>query len=61
MASTADLFITQMQDYLELGKEARTNVPGVADGNWKWRMKKGAATDKLAEKIAHITEMYGRA
>ncbi|MDD5945983.1 MAG: 4-alpha-glucanotransferase [Clostridia bacterium] len=61
MASVADLFITQMQDYLELGAEARTNIPGIADGNWKWRMKRGAANDRLAAKILKMTKMYGRA
>lgn len=61
MESSANLFITQMQDYLELGAEARTNIPGTADGNWKWRMNKGATTDKLAKKIAKITMLYGRA
>ena len=61
MESSANLFITQMQDYLELGAEARTNIPGTADGNWKWRMNKGVTTDKLAEKIAKITKLYGRA
>lgn len=61
MASVADIFITQMQDYLNLGKRCRTNIPGKAEGNWKWRMKKGAADNKLADKIAKITMMYGRA
>ena len=60
MSSVADLFITQMQDYLELGGEARTNIPGVAFGNWKWRMQKGAADRKLAEKIFRMTKLYGR-
>ncbi len=61
MASVADLFITQMQDYLELGEGARINTPGIAEGNWKWRMKEGAATDKLAEKIKSMAKLYGRA
>ena len=60
MASVADLFVAQMQDYLELGGESRTNIPGKAFGNWKWRMEKQACTDELAEKIAKITELYGR-
>jgi 4-alpha-glucanotransferase len=25
------------QDLLNLGKEARMNVPGQAAGNWRWR------------------------
>lgn len=60
MASVADTFITQMQDYLELGKEARTNIPGIAFGNWKWKMEEGAATKQLAEKILKMTKLYGR-
>lgn len=60
MASVADLFITQMQDYLELGAEARTNIPGIAFGNWEWKMKKGVYTKELADKILRMTKMYGR-
>lgn len=60
MSSTADLFIAQMQDYLELGKEARINTPGVLGGNWQWRMEKDALTEKLAEEIHEITRIYGR-
>ena len=60
MASVADTFITQMQDYLELGKEARTNIPGIAFGNWKWKMEEGAATKQLAAKILKMTKLYGR-
>lgn len=61
MSSVADLFVTQMQDYLETGSESRINTPGIADGNWQWRMKKGAAGKSLAKQIANMTEIYGRA
>ena len=60
MSSAADLFVTQMQDYLGLGTEARINTPGILGGNWQWRMKKGAATKALAKKIAYMTKIYGR-
>lgn len=60
MSSVADLFVAQMQDYLELGAEARMNTPGVVSGNWCWRMKKDAASGKLADKIADMTTLYGR-
>ena len=53
MGSTAELFVAQMQDYLALGSEGRINVPGVAAGNWRWRMAPGAAA-------AGLTEVYGR-
>jgi 4-alpha-glucanotransferase len=36
-ASTAALAIAPLQDVLNLGSEGRMNVPGRADGNWRWR------------------------
>lgn len=60
MSSVADLFIAQMQDILELGSEARINTPGVASGNWRWRMKKGAASDERAREMFEMTKLYGR-
>ena len=60
MASKADLFIAQMQDFLGFGNEARINVPGTVGGNWEWRMSGGLLTAELAEKIRKITKMYGR-
>jgi len=61
MSSVADLFVVQMQDWLELGASARMNEPGIlGHGNWCWRMLPGALTDELAEKIARMTKLYGR-
>ena len=61
MQSTAGLFIAQMQDFLGLGAESRVNTPGVASGNWQWRMTKGAATKTLAKTMARMAKIYGRA
>jgi 4-alpha-glucanotransferase len=36
-SSPAALAITPLQDLLNLGEEARMNVPGQAQGNWAWR------------------------
>ncbi len=36
-ASAGNLAIVPLQDYLELGSEARMNRPGHADGNWRWQ------------------------
>lgn len=58
--SVAELFIAQMQDYLGLGSEARINVPGVADGNWCWRLLPGQAAAPLAREIKSMTETFGR-
>lgn len=60
MSSVSDTAIIQMQDYLELGSEARMNIPSTLGGNWQWRMTKRDTTKKLAEKIADITRTYGR-
>ena len=60
ISSVADLFVAQMQDYLELGAESRMNTPGVLGGNWQWRMKKGQITEKLTRKIADMAWIYGR-
>lgn len=60
MGSVAELFVAQMQDYLELGEWARTNTPGTVGDNWQWRMRAGQASPELAERIATMTQMYGR-
>ena len=60
MSAPADLFIVQMQDWLDLGAEGHMNNPGILGGNWCWRMKKGAATPALAKKILRMTKLYGR-
>lgn len=60
MASPADLFIAQMQDWLGLDETARMNVPGTALGNWTWRMIPDRLTMDLATEILVRTNMYGR-
>ena len=58
--SVAQLFIAQMQDYLALGSEGRINVPGVPEGNWRWRMESGQLTEALAREIRRLTWCAGR-
>ncbi|WP_207724193.1 4-alpha-glucanotransferase [Oscillibacter hominis] len=60
LGSVAELFVAQMQDYLELGAESRMNTPGVLGGNWQWRLLPGQFTDGLARKMARYARMYGR-
>lgn len=60
MASVSNLFVAQMQDWLELGTEARMNTPGNPTGNWQWRMKKEALTSALSAEIARMTMRYNR-
>jgi 4-alpha-glucanotransferase len=60
MASQADTAIVPVQDLLELGSEARMNFPGIAKGNWRWRLKDGELTQGLAQELRSITITYGR-
>ena len=59
-SSVACMAISPVQDFLGLGSEARINTPGVAAGNWQWRLKQGVLTDELAERIAKLTRVYSR-
>lgn len=59
-SSVANMAISPVQDFLGLGSEARINTPGVAAGNWQWRLGHGVLTDELAERIAKLTRVYSR-
>ena len=59
-SSVASMAIAPIQDFLGLGSEARINTPGVAAGNWQWRLKDGVLTNELAERIAKLTKVYSR-
>jgi 4-alpha-glucanotransferase len=57
--SVASLAVSPAQDVLDLGSEARMNVPGIARGNWSWRASADAFTPELARRLrrlAHETE-----
>lgn len=60
MGSIADLCIVPIQDYLSLGRWARTNTPGTVENNWRWRVSKEAMTEDLAAKIEWLTDLFGR-
>ena len=59
-SSVANMAISPVQDFLGLGSEARINTPGVAAGNWQWRLRHGVLTDELADRIAKLTKVYSR-
>lgn len=60
LASVGSLAIVPVQDVLGLGNEARMNLPASETGNWSWRMKPGALTGELAERLRDLTKLYGR-
>jgi len=62
MSSVSRLCVVQMQDFLELGREARMNFPGtLSPDNWTWRAEEGFDSDALAQRILSLTKLYGRA
>lgn len=58
--STAKTAIAQLQDFLELGSEARMNIPSTVGNNWRWRALKSDFTPELQKKIAKLTRLCGR-
>ncbi len=54
--SVADLAVAPLQDVLDLGSEARMNVPGVARGNWSWRAPSDAFTPERAHRLRRLAE-----
>ncbi|MFL5960342.1 MAG: 4-alpha-glucanotransferase [Gaiellaceae bacterium] len=59
-ASAASLAIVPAQDVLGLGSEARMNRPGLTQGNWSWRLERGALTPALARRLHRLAEQHGR-
>jgi 4-alpha-glucanotransferase len=61
LASVADTAVVPMQDVLGLGSEARMNRPSTLGGNWRWRVRDDQLAPALAERLARMAEIYGRA
>ena len=61
MSSVSELCVIQMQDFLNLGGEARMNFPGtLTSDNWTWRAWDGFTGNGLAQRIYNQTRLYGR-
>jgi len=54
-SSGAALAIAPLQDLLNLGREARMNVPGRAEGNWRWRATDDMLSDAAFEHLHQLT------
>jgi 4-alpha-glucanotransferase len=59
--SAAGLTIAPLQDVLNLGAEARMNVPGRAQGNWRWRWADSVPSEQAFRWLAELTSTSGRA
>ncbi len=60
-SSPAALAIAPFQDVLALGDEARMNVPGAADGNWRWRCTRDTLAPETFAWLYELTVATGRA
>ena len=58
--SVAALAIAPLQDLLNLGNEGRMNVPGRADGNWRWRCTDEMLSTDAFEWLRELTSRSGR-
>jgi 4-alpha-glucanotransferase len=59
-SSRSALAIAPLQDVLGLGSEARMNLPGTDDGNWRWRYDAGDLTQASARRLRELTERSSR-
>ena len=59
-SSVASLSMAPLQDLLNLGKEARMNVPGHPEGNWSWRSTEEMLSDKAFEWLRDLTKKSNR-
>jgi 4-alpha-glucanotransferase len=49
-----------LQDLLNLGREARMNVPGRPEGNWRWRCTDEMLSDPAFEWLRDLTKNASR-
>jgi len=59
-SSVAEFAIAPIQDFLELGNQARMNLPGTTVKNWSWRLLSSTLDEKLAQKIKTLNILYAR-
>ena len=59
-SSVAGLAIAPLQDLLDLGMGSRMNVPGRADGNWRWRFSEDVMSSPVFEWLRELTESSKR-
>jgi 4-alpha-glucanotransferase len=60
-SSVAALAIAPLQDVLNLGSEARMNLPGRAEGNWCWRCPAALLAPAVWQRLRDLTLASNRA
>jgi 4-alpha-glucanotransferase len=59
-SSPASMALAPLQDLLGLGADARMNVPGRADGNWRWRATQEACSSPALQWLSDLTKTSHR-
>src|SRR5579862_1185694 len=59
-SSLAALTMVPLQDVLNLGSEARMNIPGRPVGNWRWRSSEDMLSDGSFEWLCDLTKKANR-
>ena len=59
-SSPAALAIAPLQDVLNLGKEARMNVPGSTEDNWRWRCTDEMLSTSAFQRLRDLTNSSSR-
>jgi 4-alpha-glucanotransferase len=59
-SSVAAVSMAPLQDLLNLGPEARMNVPGRVEGNWGWRCTEDMLSDRAFERLRNLTKSSNR-
>jgi 4-alpha-glucanotransferase len=60
LASVADLAVVPHQDIAGLGADCRMNTPGVAEGNWRFRITPWMLSGWHQERLAELNWVFGR-
>ncbi len=60
LSSQADLAIIPVQDICAFGADTRLNVPGVAEGNWRYRLTLSALSEIDRVYYSTLNRIYGR-
>jgi 4-alpha-glucanotransferase len=59
-SSSAAVAMAPLQDVLNLGDQARMNVPGRPGGNWRWRCTEDMLSGRAFERVRKLTESSNR-
>jgi 4-alpha-glucanotransferase len=60
LASVARLAVIPMQDVLGLDGAHRMNIPGITEGNWRWRFDWSQVVEGHKHQLREWVQLYGR-